>query len=215
MRPVVFSFPAAVTTAIATAQTLAGAGSLVIDGTLLDLPATMQGVRRVILPGIERTVSLTSAGNLSAVNITITGKDLRGATVTETRAGPNANTVFTTALFHEIDSVSTNGALGTAMSVGTGDTGATNWLETDQHADPVNLTVALAITATASVTVQDTPADVNAAAPVAAEIFNHPTLAGVTASTESNYAFPPRYVRGVMNSSSGAGAFTMTVIQAG
>lgn len=212
-RPVVFSFPAASTTAICTAQTTAGAGALSIDGSLLDLAAMTVAVRRVTLPGIQRTVSLTSAGDVSAANITITGTNLRGAAVTETRAGPNATTVYTTAEFASITSVTTDAALGTAMSVGTGSTGQTNWWKADYFPAPVNIAMEVAVTATANVTVYNTLDNVETnSSPVKVA---HGTLASLTSTAQSNYVFPPGWVQAVMNSSSGSGAFTFTIIQAG
>lgn len=214
MRPAVFSWPTAVTTAICTAQTTAGAGALTIDGTLLDLAETTYGVRRVVLPGIQRVVTLTSAADIHTVNVTITGKDLRGATVTETRAAPTANTVATTAEFHEITSITVDAAVGTGMSVGTGNTGSTNWFMCSNFANPASITVAIAlVTGTISATVQNTLADVQAGAPASGEIFDHPTIAAATAKAESNYAFPPRFVRAI--NASGAGSFDFTIIQTG
>lgn len=209
-----YNFPAVVTTAICTAQTLAGAGAFTIDGTLLDLKATMQAVRRVKLVGIQRTITLTSTGNISGVNFTITGLDLRGIAVSEVIAGPNNNTVTTTAQFAQVDSVTANGAVATATSIGTGSTGVTNWFMTDRFKNPFAVTVACEVTATASWTVQDTPDDANDIT-VTPTAFNHPVLAAITASAESNYAFPARYIRGVMNSSSGSGAVVMVIEQAG
>lgn len=214
-RPIQVSWPAPVTTAVTTAQTRTGAGVLVIDGTLLNLPLTMVGTYQANLGiGTERTVSLTSTGNLSAVNITITGR-LRGVVVTETRAGPNNNTVETTQLFGVVTSVTTSATLGTAMSVGTGTTGNTLWVTNNMHVAPVNLTVVVGgISGTLSVTVQDTPDDIQTVAEASLTKFSHPVLTAVTANAESNYVLPPRFVRALVNSSTD-GAFTFTVIQAG
>lgn len=212
-RPVVFSFPAVDRDGICAAQTTAGAGALTINGALLDLPATMQGDARVVLPGIARVVSIYSTGNLSGLTFTVTGTNLRGATITEDITGPNNTTVEGSTEFHSITGVSADGAVGTAAEVGTGSTGSTNWYRTDDFADIANISIGLAITSTASVTVQNTFDDANVAAPTTT--YNHPTLAAVTASAESNYAFPPGWVRAIMNSSSGNGAFTATFTQAG
>lgn len=214
MRPIVFSFPAAVTTAICTAQTTAGSGALTIDGTLLDGPATMGGTRRVILPGIQRVVSLTSTGNLSAVNVTITGKNLRGDAVTETRTGPNNSTVETAAEFSEIDSVTVDAAVGTAMSVGTGSSGKTNWATMSGFANPANITVGMEMTGSAiSGTVENTLDDAQTnGSPI---VFTHPTINAVTSSIESNFTAPPRFVRGTFTGATTTGAATLVIIQSG
>ncbi len=213
MARTVLTFPTASTTAIALAQTTAGAGALQLTGTLRDLTALTYGVQQVVLPNIERTVSLTVSGaDLSAANITIVGTSLLGSAVTETRAGPNNTTVFTTAKYHTITSVTTDAALGTAMSVGTGTTGNTTWVKADQYQDPVNIAIGLAITATASWTVQYTYDDVET---VASPVTYSP--AGLTAQTttiDGGISLPILALRGVLNSSSGSGAVTMTTMQA-
>lgn len=215
MRPYVFTFPAADDDGICAAQTVAGAGAIIINGALLDAATfnLQPSVRQVDLPGIQRVVSLTSTGNLSAANITITGTKVSGAAVTETRAGPNNNTVETTAEFHTITSVTTDAAIGTAIKVGTGSTGVTNWLMTNSNVSPFAVTVAVTIVATSSVTVQDTPDDV--ITNTSPTVYNHPTLSTIAASAESNYAYPARFIRGKMVSSSGSGSFVLTAIQAG
>jgi hypothetical protein len=213
VRPMQITWAAAVTTAVATAQTTAGAGNLTINGTLLDIPATMQGVFRAqFARGINRTVSLTSTGNISGVTVTITGKDAEGNVVSEAIAGPNNTTVYTTVLFNQVTSVAVNGAVGTAMSVGSGTTGRTRWLMNDYFQKPFHCTVAVDVTGTINYTVQDTPDDVQRNA--SPKAFDHPILVAQSADAESNYAFPARAVRCVINSATD-GSLIFTVIQAG
>jgi hypothetical protein len=73
-------------------------------------------------PPVGRAVSLTSAGNMSGANITVVGYDAYGYYQSETRAGPNANTVNTAKTFKWIASVTsdTTDAVNT-ISVGTAD----------------------------------------------------------------------------------------------
>lgn len=214
-QPAQFTFPALSTTSICSAQTTAGAGSFVLDGPLLD-PAvfSVNGTRRVILPGIQRVVSLTSAGNISGVNFTITGLDSRGVAVTQTLAGPNANTVETTQEYSVILTVTVNAAVGTGTSVGTGSTGTTRWWKNNMNIAPANLALYVAVTGTINVTVQDTPDDANDVT-ITPTAFNHPTLAAITANGNSNYAYPPRYVRMKINSSSAASTAVFTINPAG
>lgn len=208
--PAVFAWPAADADSIAALQTTSGSGSFILNGDLVSISPS--GIRTVTLPGIQRTVSLTSTGNISGVNFTIVGTDTRGAAVTETRAGPNNNTVETTATYHTITSVTVNGAVGTNTSVGTGTTGSTRWYAGDIWQTPFQQTLQVEIpSGTINVTVQATSDDVNEdSAPVT---FNHPTMAAITASTLSNWAFPCRFTRMVVNSATD-GLATFTVIQA-
>lgn len=111
-KPVVQTWGLPNPTVIAGLQTFAAAGSLVITNGSMH--------------GNYRTVSLTSANNLGAVNFTVTGT-LLGNIVSETRAGPNANTVYTAQLFDSVTSISFSAAV-TAVSAGTGTTGQTAWM---------------------------------------------------------------------------------------
>lgn len=213
MRPAQFTFSAAATTAVTTAQTTAGATPLAIDGTLA-VPAQIGKAAYAALGnGINRTVSLTSTGALSGINITISGFDSNNNPVTETRAGPSNNTVETTALFNRVTSVVPASALGTAMSVGTGTTGATNWFEVDYFVNPANIGLWLQITATLSATVQLTPDSLQNG--VTPHPFAHAYLTAVTADAASELPYPAQGVRALINSSSGSGALVFTVIQAG
>jgi len=105
---------AAVTTSIAAVQTTAANANLVLNSNATLGTGTSTDVN---MPGnIASTVTLTSANNLSAVNITIEGT-LDGVTTIETRVGPNANTVTTTQSYTTITKISGDAAL-TAISVG-------------------------------------------------------------------------------------------------
>lgn len=116
------SVPVASGTAlIAALQTLAGAGAMVLTpGAGTSRVFAANGVPRIVLD-VPRSVTLTSAGNISAVNFTITGYDQYGQRMTQTLAGPNANTVATTKTFKSVESVVASGAVGTNTSVGFND----------------------------------------------------------------------------------------------
>lgn len=224
-RPVVCSFPTASTTAICSAQTTAGAGALTIDGSLLDTASLTQGVRRAWLSptnySFQRTVSLTSAGNASGVTFTIVGQDCYGRTVSESIAGPNTTTVYTTNFFALVTSVTVGGALAQATSIGTGTTGSSLPFRTNYFNAPTGMALYGEATATISWTVQDTPDDIEALMAVSTNAqsvitwINHPTLAAQTGTASSNYAFPARWVRVLINSSSGSGALVFTIVPAG
>lgn len=214
MRPVQFVFSAAVTTAVALAQTTAGAASLTLNGTLVTPIQPGKAAYAAFDAGVNRTVSLTSTGDLSGIQITINGFDTNNVAVTQTRAGPNNNTVETTALFNRVTSVTTPSALGTAMSVGSGTTGATNWFAVDYFVNPTNIGLWLQVTATLSATVQMTP-DAFMQTTVAPHAFAHAYLTAVTADAASALNYPAQGIRALINSSSGSGALVFTIIQAG
>ena len=99
---------ATATATIAALQTLGGAGNMTLTGAA----ATFGGT------GSSQKVSLTSGGNISAVTFTITGTDSKGAAQSETLAGPNANTVFSTKFYNTVTQIAASGAVGTNTSAG-------------------------------------------------------------------------------------------------
>ena len=123
--------------AIAPLQTLAAAGNLAINVNNSNLSSNSYVYDRVI-----RTVSITSANNLSGVQFTISGigspvdgdgnptQVLGDYAITVT--GPNANTVRTSGIFSQIRSIITNGAAN-GVSVGFGLTGITDYVFLDYN----------------------------------------------------------------------------------
>lgn len=202
-KPVQINFPVAAAAAL-------GALQAPVSGVPLVLGAT--AVQASALSDINRVLTLTSGGNLSGINFTFAGTDTSGNAVSETIAGPSGNTVSTTNAYHKV-TITPSGSSATTVSVGTGATGSTRWVQDNLHVSPFNLTVAVGVTGTINYTVQDTPDDVNAvASPLT---FDHPSLAALTAKGESNYAFPVRAVRCVINSSSAGATLAFYAIQAG
>jgi hypothetical protein len=78
---------------------------------------------------VPRCISLTSSANMSAGNITIVGYDLFGRKQTQTRAGPNANTVNTLKAFMSVLSITSDTTDGAnSISVGTSDIFGLPWV---------------------------------------------------------------------------------------
>ncbi len=207
--PQVYTWPVAVTTAVALLQSRTGAGALVLNGTLVN---TNLNVKVADFGRVNRVVSLTSANNLSGINITITGT-LNGVAVSETRAGPNANTVETTQVFSTVTSVTTTGTV-TAISLGTGTVGTTAWFTSDRFLGVTNLSIQVDVTATVSYSFQVTNDDVNGNnSPFTAT----PITAMTTASTDqlAGYTVPFRFCRIAMISSDATGAMTANLLQQG
>lgn len=108
-----------------TAMTLA-AGTGVTLGTAPDGSGAA-----VIVFDVARAVSLTSTANLSAINVTITGYDEYGSYMTQTRTGPNNNTVNTLKAFKSVRSVTPGTTSASTMSVGTSDVFGLQFAMTD------------------------------------------------------------------------------------
>src|SRR5688572_21267722 len=69
--------------------------------------------------GLAHQLNLTSAANLSGINITIVGTDADDKPITEVIAGPAANTVETTGYFKTVTSIAAASTLGAnTMDVG-------------------------------------------------------------------------------------------------
>lgn len=62
--------------------------------------------------GLAHPVTLASAANLSTITFTINGTDADGVTISETIAGPVANTVTSTKLFKTVTSIVNSATLG-------------------------------------------------------------------------------------------------------
>lgn len=208
MRPITLSriLAAAVTTAIATGQTSVGAASFNIDGTLAS-----GGVATIAVPA---RLTLTSTGNISARTFTLTGTDYRGYAISETIAGPNNNTVTSTLTYATVTAVSVDGAVGTATSVGTSQSGASGVIPLDLYLNPFNVTLGVEISGTANVTVQYTNDDINVTTSLDLLTWNAlSALTTITASAVDTLISAVTAVRVVTNS--GGGTTVLRVLQSG
>ena len=84
----------------------------------------------------------------------------------------------------------------------------------DKYATPLNVGLVVVVTGTITYTVQhtfDDPFDDNFN-PATADWIDHPILNGLSATQDSNYAFPPQACR--LTTTAGAGTAAFTVVQA-
>lgn len=118
---------AGITVGASVVNALTGAtvtGLLAIDGAMGVVNPTSSAKGLSIwdpTKAISRAVSLTSTDNLSGVNFTIAGYDLYGYPLTQTRAGPNNNTVNTLKAFKYIVSITPDATNAGHLTVGTSD----------------------------------------------------------------------------------------------
>ena len=137
MRPISFSvtYGAATADAIAQDQTLAAAGSLTLDGSLVQnttplSPYENAAVVPVAFLSPASFVTVVSTADLSLVNFTINGTDSNGRAISEVIVGPNNATVTTTQTFTTVSSVSADDAAST-VSVGVNSGGNSSWIPLD------------------------------------------------------------------------------------
>lgn len=98
---------------IARAQQSGIPTSLHLNGVLVN---NQSGIAE--LNNVAQVVQLTSAGNLSLVNFTITGRNADGRIVSETIAGPNIGTVSTSGLFISVIKIESDDAITSDVEAG-------------------------------------------------------------------------------------------------
>lgn len=209
-NPQAYVWPVAAAAAIAALQDTAGAATLKLDGSLS--LSTNNGLF-VDLGSANRVVTLTSANDLHLVNVTITGT-LNGVVVSEERVGPTSNTVATTQVFSTITKITVDAAV-TAISVGTGTTGYTDWWAYNPLCAFAGASCQVIATATVSYSLQVTCDDVQTNA--SPTVFT-PVTSLTTASTSILAAITPlpiTYARIAMLSSNSTGALVATFTQQG
>jgi len=93
--------------------------------------------------------------------------------------------------------------------------GTSQVIPIDQYLNPTDIGLGVTINGAVTATIEHTFDDVFDPAfnPATATWFPHPTLAGINASADGNYAFPPTACR--INQTAGAGSTTLNLIQAG
>jgi len=218
--PRVYVWPAPVTNAI----TLLGNynTNFPLNGTLSTPNSSV-----IAFDNYSRTISITSANNHGAVNFTINGT-YNGANVTQTIAGPNANTVFGTQLYDTITSITAPAGARNGISFGTGQTGHTRWYLGDYNKKiscfsfqvvvtnqvPADITYSL-IATLMDVTTSTTPF---AAAPNGINFFDPAAGAAMTLQTVSLYqgvsVVPLRYMAFRINAST-TGSLTGIILENG
>jgi hypothetical protein len=206
-QPKVYNWIAADNAAIALLQTAAAAATVTLNGTLSVSTSPV-----VVLAGMVRKLSLTSANNLSAVTFTITGT-ANGRSVTETIFGPNATTIQTVNYYDSVISITSNAAF-TALSVGIGQTGFTAWYSHDYDRTVLNLGIQVVVLGTITYSWQTTLDNVQT---VLNPIVFTPIVAMTAAATDqlANYTNPTGWSRIAVTASTGAATLTETICQQG
>ena len=141
------------TTAVCTAQAVAAAGDLTIDGASASGGvATLDQARRVLI---------TSAGDDSGITFTVYGTNSTGNTISEVLTGSNAGTVQSTMDFKTVTQVAASGAAAGNVSVGTSGVASTPWQVLDFARNPVNVGMRFNVSGTVNFTLELTMDDPN------------------------------------------------------
>ena len=215
---------AAVANSVCVAQAVAGAGNLTVNGSLATGGvATFDAPRRVLV---------ASSGNNAAVVFTVTGLSRDGVVQSETITGLTAGTdAYTELDYASVSSVYSSAACLGNITVGTNGVGSSEWIMDNFLASFWALAVAVVIdSGSATYDVEYTYDDPNktgtsqVAEPqqysllptsyVPPTAWRHPTLRGLTASADGNFANQPVMAHRV-TVTAGTGQVTMQSMQAG
>lgn len=109
---------------------------------------------------IAHQLNLTSAANLSAITITLTGTDADGRVVTEDVTGPNANTVESTKYFKTLTAVAASATLGAnTLDIGWVDEISSQTIPLDYYANNP-ATIQVKVTGTIDFDIQTTNSNI-------------------------------------------------------
>jgi hypothetical protein len=212
--------PASVSNGIALSQTLAAAGALTLNGSLVT-----SGVANL---AVAQRVGIASTGNEGATVFTIVGTNVSNAPIGETVTGVNADTVNSLLDYLTVTSITMSAPSVGNITVGTVGVGSTEWVLLDIYARYWAVAIAVQIlSGSLNYTVEHTYDDVNTIAPATPQQWsteprsNVPPVAwknnllnGSSNNGETQYANQPvMAVRLTINS--GTGKAQMQTIQAG
>jgi hypothetical protein len=202
-----------------TAITMIGAGSgtaTVYYGANVALNGTLVNASGVAVLDVPRRVLITTSDTTHT--FTVTGTSASG-TIQSEIVGPITTSGYTKLDYATVTSITVSGGLSAAMTAGTNAIASTPWVRFDEYALP-QVTVAVDISGTANVSVQQTLDDPNSnfgtpilPANVTWISSSDANAVNVTASFVSYFAYAPTFARVLLNS--GNGTVTATFTQLG
>ena len=215
MRPVIFSFPTQTVNGVcATQTTTATDQSLVLNGSLSNFNAGVTPFAVTVAPGLQRTLTVTSTGNISTSTFTITGIDTSGYAVSTTLTGPNNTTATTVAEFFKVTAISVGTIATSAFTVGVGITGTSRWAVVDTFQNPVVVSVAINTATSAPVSIQHTFDPISTS--TSPMIISATGLTTITTATNLSYSENATAYRAIFVATGTAtGAAQVNIIQSG
>lgn len=200
---------------IATAQTLAAAGDVTLDGSLC-----VGGIAD-LTPNV--TLEFTSTGDDSGITFTVTGKDEYGnaqSEVIQGEAGGEAPATYYSAYFYsEVSRIEASGATDGDITIGNLNERITEMIALDPYCDPLTYYQVSVISETPIVTyslegTSDNPNDPVHPCPLQ-DMFWFSPVAALTSASGTQFAaetFSPLYVRLFIT---GSGQVRFTILQYG
>ena len=200
-----------------TAITFSGAGTgtqYVVWTANVALNGTLVNSSGVAVLTVAQRILITTADSTTV--FTITGTDAAGNIISE-NATSNGTSVQSTLDYKTVTSITVNQAPTAAVTVGTNGVGSTPWVRLDEWSN-AQVSIQCDVTGTVNYTVQgsmdDPNSNTNSVLPSAMNWVNtnDSSAVGATGNVQTNYLFPPTWVRCLLNS--GSGSVSMTVAQA-
>ena len=215
MRPVIFSFPTQTVNGVCATQTTTTTDQpLALNGSLSNFNAGVTPFAVTVAPGIQRTLTITSTGNISTATFTITGIDTSGYAVSTTLTGPNNGTATTVAEFFKVTAISVGTIATSAFTVGVGITGTSRWAMVDNFQNPVGVTIAINTATSAPVSIQHTFDPISTS--TSPMIISATGLTTITTATNLSYNENATAYRAIFVATGTAtGAAQVNIIQSG
>ncbi len=206
-RTLTLSLAAAGATKVSAVQTLVAAGNLLINGT-----AATGGVATL---DVARRILITSTGDDSAVNWTITGTGANGLSFSEVVAGSNAGTSQSLHDFLTVTSVSGSAAAAANVSVGTSSVGSTQPWVVDGWANPAEFGYGVTVTGSATYNIEGAWDDLSPQWDVNSNAPNWQTVVDGSAGVGASGAIANQPVTMLrLTITSGTGTVTAKILQA-
>lgn len=192
---------AAVATGIATAQALAAAGPLTLNGSLV--------AAGVAVFDVPRRVAISTVGDSSGINFTVTGTNRQGRSITQTIKGPGTGlTVATTYDFKTVTSIVSSAAATGNVTAGTNATAASAPYVIDRIANPSIISAYLVSgagdTSTVEVSYDDLTPYWDTEDPANPVTWSNPTI------TANNIAGPITMIRLAQSAGTALSSLTVT-----
>lgn len=185
-----------------------GAGAILINGAAASGgAATLDTARRVLL---------TTGGDDRLITYTIIGTNANGQALTETMAGPNATTGYTTQDFKTVTSITHTGSVAGTLTVGTNGIASSPPIMLNFFEEQFNVGIGVVVGGTISFTVEYTYDNPNS--PFTGTFptwFSISALASKSANTDGVLTNPAYAARLTQNSFSTGGTLKAIFIQAG
>lgn len=216
MRQVLYTFGGSTTTSVANLQSVSAGASFIFNPLFVDntnlrqsqvvLDPNLQGIAPAGYT--QRSVSLTSTSNASAVNFTITGLDQQNTVTSQTISGPSGGTVYTSSIFSIVQSIAPSTGFASLVSAGRGPIGQTKIFIPSTYGKDFGVGFGVMVTGSVIYTVQHTHDNTFSGNWSQWRFFNHDNtaLVNATSSQDSNYAFPVGGIQ-IVKTDTGVGGF--------